>query len=724
MKSKKIRIRQFCLAVICAAMALTAGRIQAQAGQVASPDETVAARQVLEEGMTPVGAADIRNGVYAVEVESSSSMFRIVEAQLTVEDGEMHAVLTLSGKGYGKLYMGTGEEAVADNGKNAIEYVENEEGAYTYEIPVKALDAAIDCAAFSTKKEKWYDRELVFRADSLPDGTILTRPAAVQWKDGDYEIAVRLEGGSGKATVESPAQMRVENGAAFVTLVWSSPNYDYMRLGSSMYTPINTEGNSAFEIPVTVFDGEMEVWADTTAMGTPHEIGYELHLDSGSVKRAGVGRVTAVAVAVVAVLCLGIATVLCLRKRWYKKRHIMSILLLICVLTACGSPRSGADFNSRGGQPGAAAPGAAAQSGMDAVNREISEELSYSHSLELDYAREFSVDYYEGDYALISIVNGGRFLLLPEGGTAPDDLEENITVLQGPMSDIYLVASAVMDMFRAIDALDTICLSGLAQDAWYIQEARTAMEQGKIEYAGKYSAPDYELIMSRGCRLSIQSTMVERVPEVKEQLELLGVPVLVDRSSYEEHPLGRSEWVKLYGVLTGHEAQAKEAFDLQKKAFENGFSERELGKTVAFFYITAGGTVNVRKSGDYIPQMIALAGGTYVFENLQEEDSASGTMNLQMEDFYDQAKDADFLIYSSSIEGEIYSVEELLEKCPLLADFRAVQEGNVWCTTANLYQSSMELGTVTEDFHKMLTAEETEDGACTYLFRLEESIME
>lgn len=698
MKTVRVGMRQFCLAVVCAAMVFMTGDRKVQAEQVASSGETVAAREVLEDGMTPVFAADIRDGVYAVEVESSSSMFRIVEAELTVEGGEMYAVLTLSGKGYGKLYMGTGEEAVADNGNNTIAFVENAEGAYTYEVPVEALDTAIDCAAFSIKKQKWYDRELVFRADSLPEGALLARPAAVQWEDGDYEIAVSLEGGSGRATVESPAQMRVEDGAAFVTLVWSSPNYDYMRLGSQVYHPFNTEGNSAFEIPVTVFDGEMEVWADTTAMGTPHEIAYVLHLDTASVKKTG-GIWTA---AVAAVLCLAVAAVLVLlrkplRKLCQKKKKLTGlacILFICCAFTACGAKRTES-------------------------NRDISKELSYSHSLALDYAREFSVDYYEGGYALISIADGGRFLLLPEEGAAPEDLAEDVRALQSPVSDIYLVASAAMDMFRAIDALDNIRLSGLARDSWHIEEARAAMEQGKIEYAGKYSAPDYELIVSRGCKLSIQSTMVERVPEVKEQLELLGVPVLVDHSSYEEHPLGRSEWVKLYGVLTGREEAAQAAFARQKRAFESGLAEEKLDRTVAFFYITDSGMVNVRKSGDYIPEMIALAGGTYVFEELREDDSASGTMNMQLEDFYAQAKDADFLIYSSSIEGEIYSVEELLEKCPLLADFKAVQEGNVWCTTADLYQSSMELGTATEDIHRMLTMEETGDGECTYLFRLE-----
>jgi iron complex transport system substrate-binding protein len=369
------------------------------------------------------------------------------------------------------------------------------------------------------------------------------------------------------------------------------------------------------------------------------------------------------------------------------------ILFLFGILTACGNTQAVGDYN-------------------------ISHSLTYSHSMVTDYAKGFSVDYYEGGYALIAVSDGSRFLVVPENGEVPQDLSEDICVLQQPVSDIYLAASAVMDMFCAVDAIDAISLSGTAVDSWHIDEAREAMENGSIEYAGKYSAPDYEMIVEKGCRLSIQSTMIEHVPEVKEQLELLGIPVLVDRSSYEEHPLGRMEWIKLYGVLTGQEKTAVAAFEQQEKIFEDALAQEALGKTVAYFYVTSNGSVNVRKPGDYISKMIALVGGTYILED-SGEDSAAGTMNLQMEEFYDKAKDADYLIYSSSIEGELCSVDELLDKSPLFADFKAVQEKNVWCTTEDLYQSSMELGTAMADIHTMLTMEDAEDEELTYLFRLE-----
>lgn len=346
---------------------------------------------------------------------------------------------------------------------------------------------------------------------------------------------------------------------------------------------------------------------------------------------------------------------------------------------------------------------------------DISDELTYTDSTELEYAQKFTIDNYEGGYALITITDGGRFLVVPEGKEAPADLAKDITVLQQPIQNIYLVASAVMDMFVSLDALDTIRFSGTKTEGWYIDEAKAAMENGDILYAGKYSAPDYEQILAQNCDLAIENTMISHTPEVQEQLEKFGIPVLVDHSSYEPNPLGRTEWVKLYGLLTGHEKEAEAAFAKEADAFEAISGEAATGKTVAFFYITSNGEANVRKSADYLPKMIELAGGTYIFQDLGDEDDAMSTMSMQMEEFYAGAKDADYIIYNSTIEGQLSSVDELLAKSPLLQKFKAVQEGHVYCTTKNLYQSTMELGTITSDIHRML---EGDDGDLTYLYRL------
>ncbi|MDE7272445.1 MAG: ABC transporter substrate-binding protein [Lachnospiraceae bacterium] len=346
--------------------------------------------------------------------------------------------------------------------------------------------------------------------------------------------------------------------------------------------------------------------------------------------------------------------------------------------------------------------------------------LVYEGSKELQYAENFTVDYYGGGYILLTtVMDGTRIFIVPEDKEVPPELEQDIVVLRRPVKNLYLVASAVMDMFCALDGLSAVTFSGQKEDGWYIEAAREAMTRGDIMYAGKYSKPDYELIVSRDCTLAIENMMISHSPEVIEKLEDFGIPVMIDYSSYESHPLGRVEWVKFYGALLGKEEEAERIFAEQTAILAQVTSDekiRETTQTVAFFYITSNGLVQVRQSSDYVPKMIALAGGKYIFDDLGEPDTKRATMNMQIEEFYSGAKDADFLIYNSSIDGGVASVEELLDKCGLLADFKAVKEGNVWCTTNDLYQQSLSIGYLIEDIHRMLVGEK---GDMHYLFHLD-----
>lgn len=344
--------------------------------------------------------------------------------------------------------------------------------------------------------------------------------------------------------------------------------------------------------------------------------------------------------------------------------------------------------------------------------------LEYERSMELSYAEEFSVDYYKGGYALITIADSDKFLIVPEGKEAPENMEENIAVLKQPLNNIYLVATSAMDFFVSLDGLESIRLSGTNENGWYIEEAKRALKDGSILFAGKYNAPDYELILGENCSLAVESTMIYHTPEVKEKLEQFKIPVLVERSSYESHPIGRTEWIKLYGVLLGKEEEAERLFKEQEERMESVLSEENTGKTVAFFYITTNGLANVRKSNDYVSKMIELAGGRYIFENLGEDDNALSTVNMQMEEFYAKAKDADYIIYNSAIDGELQTIDQLLEKSSLLKDFKAVKNGNVWCTGKNLFQESTGLGVMVEDIHKMLSSEGDSLTELTYMHRL------
>ena len=256
---------------------------------VEATEETAEQQSVGIEGMTPVLVSELRDGVYQIQVDSSSSMFRIEACELTVKDGSMTADMKMGGTGYLKLYMGTGEEAAKAPEENMIPFEEAADGSHHFTVPVEALDKELDCAAFSKKKEKWYDRVLVFRADSLP-ADALTDAAQVTAEslglaDGCYTVEVSMEGGSGRVSVESPAKLVVKDQKAVAEVVWSSPNYDYMKVGEEKFLPVNQGGEtSVFEIPVTVFDRKMAVAADTTAMSTPHEIEYTLLFDSASIK--------------------------------------------------------------------------------------------------------------------------------------------------------------------------------------------------------------------------------------------------------------------------------------------------------------------------------------------------------------------------------------------------------------------------------------------------------
>lgn len=336
--------------------------------------------------------------------------------------------------------------------------------------------------------------------------------------------------------------------------------------------------------------------------------------------------------------------------------------------------------------------------------------------MELDYATQFTVDEYADGSRLVTIGGTDQYLVVPEGVSAPAGLPEDVTVLQQPLDQIYLVATSAMDLFRSLDGLGSIRLAGTDADGWYIPEARQALEDGTILYAGKYNAPDYELILSEGCGLAVESTMINHNPEVKEQLERLGVPVLVERSSYEANPLGRMEWIKLYGVLLGKEEEAEAAFDQAAAAAEALAGGQSTGKSVAFFYIHSMGTVNVRKTGDYVAEMIRMAGGSYLPDQPAENDNALSTMNMDMESFYQAAREADVLIYNSTIGGELQTLDQLLDKSPLLADFKAVQTGNVWCTGKNMFQESMALGDMIGEIHRVLTEEDPQGLA--YLHRL------
>ena len=379
-------------------------------------------------------------------------------------------------------------------------------------------------------------------------------------------------------------------------------------------------------------------------------------------------------------------------KRW---NFFLPALILALALCACAPVGEGAS----------APPSQGAASENTERTVPPWSELEWTKHLKLDYARMFSVDYTQDGYKRITI-DQETYLVVPELDPVPEGTPEDVTVLYQPLDNIYLQATAAMDCFRQLDAMDAVTMVGTQESGWYLPEVKEAMEQGRMIYAGKYSAPDYELIQSKGCDLALESTMIYHNPEVKEQLERLGIPVLVERSSYEGHPLGRMEWVKLYGALLNQEEAAEAYYTDQLEKLEPVLAQEGTGKTVAFFSVTSNGSVTVRKAGDYIAKA------------LSEEENALSTMNIQMETFYHEAIDADILIYNSTIEADLQTIEQLIAKSAPLADFKAVQEGNVWCTGKSMFQESQSVGRMILDIHHILTEEKKADGSLAYLYRL------
>lgn len=387
------------------------------------------------------------------------------------------------------------------------------------------------------------------------------------------------------------------------------------------------------------------------------------------------------------------------------------IILLSAAMLACFTAGCGSDTPTGTGSEQQTESGVQTDSSAPQI-----EGLTYESTLELEYAKCYKVYYYEGGYAAIRIDDGNDYLLVPEGGQIPENLPANCTILQQPLDNVYLVATSVMSMFDKIGAMDNIRLAGTKADGWYVQSCVDRMNTGQILYAGKYSAPDYELLISEGCNLALESTMILHTPEVKEKLEDMGIPVFIERAAYETHPLGRTEWIKLYGVLTDREEEAFAAFEEQKQLIAELEDFENTEKTVAFFYINQNGIVVAKKSTDYVPYMIEMAGGRYVFENLGDPEKATSGVNLTMEEFYATAKDADYIVYNASIDSPLKSVDELLAKSELFADFKAVQEGNVWSTDKYLYQAANENGQIIKDLNEMLTNPDAEK--LTFMYRL------
>ena len=506
--------------------------------------------------------------------------------------------------------------------------------------------------------------------DQKPEQTVNSEESQYCW------ATVILEGGSGKASVESPCPVLERSGELLAVITWSSSHYDFMVIDGEKILPVNTEGNSKFEIPLKSVarssdtsqtaslpeDCEMQVQADTTAMSTPHLVDYTLSFRFFETKKEA---------------------------------------------ESADETREEADSTGETQQEEDSTDATQEEAAATSDIKEAPElsGLQYLSKDENEYAKCFAIYRYENGYAVLAVDDGRRYLIVPEGAEIPERTAEDLIILHQPLDRIYLAASAVMCQFDEIGAVGNVILSGLEKDGWYIEAAREAMEKGTLEYGGKYSAPDYERIVAAGVNLAVESTMIHHTPKVQEKLEKLGIPVMIDRSSYESEPLGRSEWVKVYGLVTGREEEAAKAFDEQKSYVEDLFHKEKTGseqKTVAIFSINSTRQVVTRGAGDYFGKMVEIAGGAL---STPATDAGRATQTVSMEAFYAAAEQADILIYNASIEDAPENLQQMCAKDSILTQFRAVQEGNVWCMRSSLYQNASRTGAIIRDLHAIVAGE-------------------
>lgn len=382
---------------------------------------------------------------------------------------------------------------------------------------------------------------------------------------------------------------------------------------------------------------------------------------------------------------------------------LLALIMLLSAFTACNSDTKPENNNQTSEQ----------SQQTEQPEENYDGKLVFDHSMELKYAKCFSVDYYKGGYKLIKLVDDSAILVVPEGMSVPADKPENAVVLQQPVTNILVSSTPVISLINAIGALDSISLTTYDADSWYIEDVKQAILDGKMTYIGDYKAPDYEMITAAGTTFAFFSTML--TDDVKEQLGNIGVDVILDQSAQEDHPLARVEWAKLYGAIFNKEDNAESLFNAQDKYVEELSKLEKTGKTVAMFYITSKGVLYARNADDYMAKMIALAGGEYVLSDVGVGET--GTAKMEMEAFFDKAKDADYIVYIWSMGGKPETLAAFTERAEILGDMKAVKDGNVWCTTPDYFQIQNTIGSMINDIRLMMDADASTD-TLTYLFRL------
>lgn len=388
-----------------------------------------------------------------------------------------------------------------------------------------------------------------------------------------------------------------------------------------------------------------------------------------------------------------------MRKSLKKTAAILAALVLTGSMAACAQK---ADITTAAAPTETESALADTKESPKAAEEDVDGELVLDHEEELQYATEFKLTNYKGGYKKFTVAyhDDKEFLIVPEGKKVPENLEGNVVVLQQPIDKITMNSTGMVSLIDAIGGLDHIATVGTEAKGWYLENVVNKLESGDIKYSGNYKEPDFEMLTAEGIQLEVDTTMAAGNPDILAKYDELGIPYFIESSSKEGSPLGRVEWVKLFGALMGLEDEAKTYFDEQVKKVEAVTSADKTDKTVAMFYISSGSDkVYARNGGDYMAAMIGMAGGNYIMADVEPD--KTGNSATTFEDVYSRCVDADYVFYVNfALKYE--SLDDMVEYNPLFGDFKAVKEGNVYVTSPDFTQSTAAIAGIIEDMHAVL----------------------
>ena len=560
------------------------------------------------------------DGTYTITVDSSASMFRVVACKLTAKDGLMTAVLTLSGTGYDYLYVGTGADAENADHKLWVPFVVNADGKYDYTIPVTALDKKIAVAAHSIKNNKWYDRELIFKYDTLqkinddsntnpsnpstpskPDNNGNGNSNASKPNDGKADNESKWEadtngstsavnsattlpdgvytpdrfswsGGTGKVKITCN-KVTIQNGQAYATLVFDSDHYQYVKANGRTYYTTKGGGMATVVIPIALNQNNT-ILGMTDKMSVAHEIAYTIFVylaAAGNGKGAGTVQNKTLDDEAPEIMGLNYESETKLEHaEYFKIYHYDKGITLLEVDVTKDTVR-------------------------DPENTEDSDKEDIDTTTDADQTSEAADSAEDGEVAAseaeqaAELYKGNviKYLLVPENTVIPVGLSEDMIVVQMPVDKAYVSDNEILKQMEEMDLLDQVAAVGMKKKNCEVSDIADKMskkkdeKQAEVIYGGKETDPEYRDLVKQEVNLSLVSgnllpaedkttkkgktiteeEQIEQWEKITEKYALLGIPMIVDRSTDEKDELAKAEWIKVYGVIFDCEEQANELYD-------------------------------------------------------------------------------------------------------------------------------------------------------------------